>query len=81
MKIVDSPSCLNCNEIDDLAHFLYHCNYVKTFWESLISWLNLNLNYSLDISEQDILFGINGTDDHILVANYVILNAKYLIHK
>ena len=81
MRVVDSPLCLDCSGVDDLPHFLVHCGYVKDFWLSLISWLNSNLNYSLAFNEQDILFGINDTNDRIFVANFVILHAKYFIYK
>merc|ERR1712002_156713 len=81
MRIIDSPSCIICNEIDNLPHFLYHCGYIKAFWASLISWLNNDLNYSIIMNEKNVIFGIHGTNDHDLSANYVILHAKYFIYR
>ena len=81
MRLIENPLCTVCNEVDDLPHFLIHCNYVNIFWTSLFSWLNNNLNYNLTVNEVDIIFGINGTNDQSLVANYVILHAKYFIYK
>ncbi len=31
MKLVDSPNCLYCNNIDDMKHFLLSCEKTKTF--------------------------------------------------
>ena len=81
MRLIDNPLCPNCGEVDDLSHFFIQCNYVKVFWTSLFSWLNNILPLSFSVNKRDILFGINGTNDSTIVANYVILHAKYFIYR
>ena len=81
MRLVESPSCLICSEVDFIPHFLFHCSYVNTFWKSLNSWLNNNLNYEQTFDEQDILFGIQGNNDNIIITNLIILIAKHFIYK
>ena len=81
MRLTENPNCTVCNKVDDLPHFLIHCNYVKTFWNSLFSWLESNLNHTVDVTESEILFGILGTNQETTVLNYIILHAKHFIHK
>ncbi len=34
MKLVDSPNCLSCNNIDDIKQFLLSCEKTRNFWQS-----------------------------------------------
>ena len=81
MKLVDNPKCTVCPDIDNLQHFFVQCKYVNIFWTELFSWLNSKFNYNLIVNEQDILFGVSGISDTILVVNYIILHAKWYIYK
>ncbi len=61
MKLVDSPNCLYCNNIDDIKHFLLSCEKTRNFWQSFFLWWNrvsdtkLTLHY--EFLEESILFG------------------------
>ena len=81
MKILASPLCTFCQEIDDIPHFFVNCCYVRAFWISLFSWLNDILSFSQTLDEKDILFGLDGDNDKIMAVNYTIIYAKYYIHK
>ena len=81
MKLIDSPMCSLCPEIDNLVHFFCKCNYVNTFWNCLFDWLNNKLNYNLVIDEKLILFGENVVNDYTFVANFIILHAKLFIYR
>ena len=74
------PLCSICNDIDDLPHFFFNCNYVKQFWISLTSWINSILNTAYILEAHDILFGIAGRSDLIHVVNFIILHAKFYIY-
>ncbi len=37
MKLVDSPNCLYCNNIDDIKHFLLSGEKTRNFWQSFVS--------------------------------------------
>ena len=39
-KIVESPNCLECGEIDNLEHFFYYCESSRRFWIYLENWLS-----------------------------------------
>ncbi len=40
MKLVDSPNCLYCNNIDDIKHFLLSCEKTRNVWQSFFLWWN-----------------------------------------
>ena len=83
MKISDSPLCTapNCNQIDNHVHFFCECSYVNVFWENLFSWLDHNIGYSLEVDVKNIILGVPIVDDRSAVLNYILLLAKYFIHK
>ena len=83
MKISDSPLCTapNCTQIDNHVHFFCECSYVNVFWENLFSWLDHNIGYSLEVDVKNIILGVPIVDDRSAVLNYILLLAKYFIHK
>ena len=80
MRIVDSPLCTACNNVDNHVHFFVECLYVKNFWETLFEWLNQNLGYTLTVDVKLIIMGFHGFDDTTIVQNFIILLAKYYIY-
>ena len=83
MKLLPSPKCSFCDEIDTLRHFFLFCPKVVNFWNSFFKWWN-NLGdiVLLDIPDECILFGYQWENDDLFkVLNFCILNAKHYIHK
>jgi len=81
MRLVDTPICLACPEINNLQHFFYECDYVRCFWENLFYWLNDRMKVNLNINAKYILFGIQEENDITFVSNFVILYAKQFIYR
>jgi hypothetical protein len=84
-KIATSNTCLYCNDIDDIQHFVLKCPKVKTFWFGLLNWWNrCNIQlidlYSEEMRE-NILFGFMIKEVEFDCLNYIILNAKHYIYK
>ena len=73
--------CSNCTQIDNHVHFFFECSYVNVFWENLFSWLDHNIGYSLEVDVKNIILGVPIVDDRSAVLNYILLLAKYFIHK
>ena len=82
MKLIDSPNCQHCGEIDTLIHFFTECNYIANFWNDLQNWVSTIYNERgpLILSTKTILFGHEGTSDYVKVVNYIILLSKYFIY-
>jgi hypothetical protein len=81
IKRSDTDKCNTCNELDDLSHYFYKCRETKTFWLSFTKWWNNMVNEQINLSEQDILFGIlKDTKKHATI-NACIILAKWHIYK
>lgn len=85
MRIINSNSCEICpNTTDTLSHFFLECGYVQEFWNSIKMWLcsiSNDIAGTFQIDWKNILFGLDGGSDVTLACNYIIVYAKYFIHR
>jgi hypothetical protein len=68
IKIKDTNICNDCNQIDNIQHFLLYCHKIKYwFWLSFNNWWNRTQDNHPIITEKNelyILFGFpGGTED------------------
>ena len=78
----ESPACLECNVTDNLEHYFYYCDSVKSFWTKVEQWMNeiFSTNYNLAIL--DVLFGCLYVEKTLYYAiNLILLYGKYFINK
>lgn len=82
--VVDSELCSVCSDRDEMLHFLFECDAVKPFWDSLATWIDQNeeiMDFPEDLTEEDFLLGTsNKTSEHYLF-NFVIMWAKFYVYK
>ena len=71
----DSPVCEYCNELDTIAHHLFECHVIKSFWNEVELWIYDRLGVLFN------LFGIRELDELIRLVNYIILYGKLYINK
>ena len=78
-RIVKSPNCVNCGELDTLVHFLFNCREVRQLWNSVRQYLNDRMRGRYQhISPRDVIFGkIRG---HTMF-NVVIIVCKLYIYQ
>ena len=82
--MTDLPQCtFRKNEIESLEHLFYTCKITRSFWVALRSWLmectcNINLE---SLSVFNILFGIFNAGEDFVIANHLILEAKFHIYR
>ncbi len=80
INLINSP---NCNEIDNIRHFLLCCAKVHNSWNSFFQWWNgmgdLEIPADSDFLEECIIFGFHFRGEIFEVRNLCILNAKYYI--
>ena len=84
MKIKESSKCNYCPDEDNILHFFIFCPAVYQFWKNFMQWLEQAIHKTFDFplfpSPSDIIFGIPGEDNPILLLNFLILHAKNYIH-
>jgi hypothetical protein len=84
MKLVDTPNCKYCQNIDDIKHFFLFCPKVTLFWNTFLNWWNhlgdICIPHQYECLEESILFGFQAGGEISTVLNYCILIAKYHIY-
>ena len=76
----DTPLCKTYKEIDTIEHRFYLCDSTKTFFGDFLNWLNsLNLCFILELSCQNVIFGIGAQNTIDFLINYSLLLSKYYI--
>lgn len=77
MQRVSSPSCSFCHMMrETICHLFVHCNIVYNFLLNLVQYHPVLVN--LNVTERNILFGIEGNEDD---SNKLLLYIKYFIWK
>ncbi len=82
-SITEDAFCGTCGETETIEHLFYHCRGAHTFIKMLEMWLNTVFNLHLHLTSTDVLFGkyFDTTDDMFAMVNYVILYAKWYMHR
>ena len=76
-KVIDSPRCERCNDIDTLMHHFCSCPAVVNFWESVFGYINDHLSEPIQRNNHNIIFGIA---DAPSVVNLLVIIGKHFIH-
>ncbi len=79
-KVINSPSCEMCKE-DDMTHHFTECSGLNNLWNIFENWWNRTSTYQIQLSNKLIMFGIYYDDTFYKNVNYVILLAKWYIHR
>ena len=82
-KVINSPSCVMCKEgnVDNIIHHFIECSGLNNFWIVFENWWNRTAEYQIKLNNKHILFGIYHDSKLFKNINYVILLAKWFIHK
>lgn len=84
IKIVESEGCPRCAERDDLFHYFFECPCVKSFWDSLATWIGEMEgigDFPEDLTEEEFMLGIISRKGDPSLLNFIILCAKFYIYK
>ena len=66
--ISQTQSCESCQGVDNLEHYFYYCQDVKSFWENVSEWLAETMNINKTFTVLEVLLGL------------INLNPKFLCH-
>ncbi len=72
-----------CKEgkVDDMSHRFIECSGLNNFWNVFENWWNRTATYPIQLSNKLIMFGIYYDKTFYKNVNYVILLAKWYIHR
>ena len=76
---IENDKCTFCGiHPETIPHIFFDCNIVHDFWEAINGWLRNNVNKSIPLEKEIILFGMQGKEAKIL--NWLILKVKRYIY-
>lgn len=85
IRIKPSSTCSYCLMEDSLTHFLTMCPSVKIFWNQLNRWCEQHIDISLiQLSASEVILGLTrdiGTPKQRKMINWIVLNAKFFLHR
>jgi hypothetical protein len=81
IKRSDTDRCMDCNEIDDTAHYLFECPRVVPFWNNFMDWWNAMTNSVIYLDKRSALTGFVGPQDIFQTLNACLLLAKWHVYK
>jgi hypothetical protein len=82
IKIIDSPVCRFCKEIETIEHFFFHCKVTNEFWSAFLTWWNaLEIPKLQGLHECDVLLGFPHIFNEEKALNCCLLIAKWCIYR
>lgn len=85
IKMHADGKCAVCGKLDTLVHFFAECPAVREFWNNLSGWCESLLGFTLaHINEMEKVLGLtnnNGNKRQFKLVNWILLNAKFYIHR
>lgn len=82
IRIKDSDLCEYCAVTDTLSHFLFYCQKVTVFWESICNWFYQETNLDLaQVTCNEFLFGLPKEAPNSKTVNIILLNVKFYIYR
>ena len=81
IKILDSPGCRFCNEVETLDHYFFSCKVTNEFWAAFMTWWNSHdVPFLETLSEIDVLLGLLCSHEVGNILNCCLLIAKWCIY-
>lgn len=85
IRLHNDGNCSLCGRPDLISHFFITCPQVSLFWDNLSSWCQTYLQYGLaSLTRRERLLGLiedNGNRSQHKIVNWLLLTAKYYIHR
>lgn len=82
IRIAQVSDCSFCGLEDSISHFFLTCHNAQRFWQFLHQWCENHLDISISqLSAAEKLLGITRPLQDKKVVNWIILQAKFFIHR
>jgi hypothetical protein len=81
IKKSDTDKCMQCNELDDTAHYLFECPQVVPFWNHFMDWWNAMTDSVIFLDKRSVLTGFIGPHKIFQTLNACLLLAKWFVYR
>ena len=79
-KIKENEKCHLCEQKQTLTHLFVSCPFVKSFWTEFTNWWNTKNDDSIELNEENIIYGFTNNIALQLGLNLSLIIAKYYIY-
>ena len=79
-KIKENDKCHLCEQKQTLTHLFVSCPFVKSFWTEFTNWWNTKNDDSIELNEENIIYGFTNNIALQLGLNLSLIIAKYYIY-
>ena len=80
-NIVNTPTCEECNVIDNCEHFIFSCKSIKYFWKNIVEVLNIIYNSKIQLMWKHIIFGYMINYEKFDIMNLILCTASFAVYK
>ena len=81
IRIIDTPKCRFCEDVETIEHYFYECKLTYEFWSAFLTWWNtLDIPPLKELHSQDVLFGFSNMYNEGKILNCCILLAKWCVY-
>ena len=82
MKKVENPHCPFCTNVDQtVSHLFVSCPSASSFWAEFTEWYQSISNKTLNLSKNEVIYGVLNDWSSCSTLNHLIIIAKYFIAK
>ena len=80
MRISDTNICGLCDsQPETIQHLLVYCDKSRDLWNDIKVWIQLTINFDLEITPTMILLGYSNRDNNNVPLNSILISVKYYI--
>ena len=79
-KIKEKDKCHLCEQKQTLTHLFISCSFVKNFWTEFTNWWITRNDDSIELNEENIIYGFTNSIALQLGLNLSLIIAKYYIY-
>lgn len=85
IRMLEDAACAVCGETDTILHFFVSCPPIRAFWNKLSAWCEEHGGVSIGfLTNAEMVLGLtneNGNPRTFRIVNWLLLTAKFYIHR
>ena len=81
MKKIENPHCPFCTNVDQtVSHLFVSCPCASSFWAEFTEWYQSISNKTLNLSKNEVIYGVLNDWSSCSTLNHLIIIAKYFLY-
>lgn len=81
IKQVDTCTYCTPESSDTLQHFLFSCEKVRAFWQTICNWFAAEANFHINLTEREFILGVPKTTPDSQKLNFIAIFTKFFVYR